>query len=397
VCVILGSAAAYGVVEYRYARGDFQPVNNVIIGNPSTPGATPTPAPELAQQVTTSVSGEIPPQMIYDIALNQVVGVRTEGSGGYSGGSYSTVLASGSGFIISNDGYILTNHHVIESSISRGYKLMVYLQDGTAYEAKVVGYESENDVAVLKIDAKALNPVTTGNSDAIRVGDSVYAVGDPLGLLKYTMTDGIVSALDRVITVDRNTTISMFQISAAVNSGNSGGPVYNSKGEVIGIVSAKYADVGVEGLGFAIPINDAVHIAEQLITNGYVADKAYLGITSETVTDSAAAYYNMVKGAYVKSVESGTSAEKAGLKLGDIITKLGDITVTSSETLVLAMRKYSPGDTVDIVVNRSGDALTLTATLGKREAEEQQTSPSERQQESGEQSFPSFPIIPFPW
>jgi serine protease Do len=185
----------------------------------------------------------------------------------------------------------------------------------------------------------------------------------------------------------------MFQITAAVNSGNSGGPVYDSKGEVIGIVSAKYKDIGVEGLGFAIPINDAVQIAEQLITNGYVTGKAFLGIEAQTIDSATAEFYNVVEGAWVSSVEPGSCAEKAGMKQGDIIIKLGDMDVTSRDTLLLAKRKYKADDTTEMVVFRAGEMLTLTVTFDKEpepELQQQELQP-EPGQGGGGQGFL------FPW
>ena len=204
-------------------------------------------------------------QIYYDLACQQVVGVNTSFTTNAFGMSTPRAV-SGSGFIISEDGYILTNYHVISYAVVYNGKLTVLTKDGTTYDAKVIGYLESNDIAVIKIDAKGLKPVALGDSDKMLVGEAVYAVGNPLGELEYSMTDGIVSAQDRMITTrdditNATTSINMFQITAAVNAGNSGGPVYNSRGEVIGIVTAKYADEGIEGLGFAIPINDAVSVA----------------------------------------------------------------------------------------------------------------------------------------
>jgi len=277
----------------------------------------------------------------------------------------TTAVSSGSGFIISSDGYILTNYHVIETAHMNGLPLKVNLSDGTSYEATVIGYESSNDFAILKIDATGLNPAIIGNSSNIRVGQTVYAVGNPFGDLVYTMTDGIVSALDRTVTVEGKT-INTFQFSAAVNSGNSGGPIYDANGEVIGIVTAKLrrsAADGVEGIGFAIPINDAIEIASELIEHGYITGRPLIGITVETVTRANAAYFEWVVGAYITSISPESAAETAGLTVGDIIVGLGGVEVSSTSDLLLALRRYRAGDTTTITVWRSGDEVVLSITF----------------------------------
>ncbi len=226
-------------------------------------------------------------------------------------------------------------------------------------------------MAVLKIDAAGLSAVTIGDSDSLQVGETVYAVGNPLGELEYTMTSGIVSATDRAITTSETSstgtittkTINMFQIDAAVNSGNSGGPVYNSRGEVVGIVTAKYSTSGVEGLGFAIPINDAIALANELISDGYIS-KPYMGIlNASTLDETYAQYYGTVAGVYFQGVEDGSAAEKAGLQVGDIIVGLGDMEISTASDLVSAKNAYRPGDTTEIRVYRSGEYLTLTITF----------------------------------
>jgi len=269
---------------------------------------------------------------------------------------------SGSGFIISSDGYILTNYHVIETAHLSDIPLVVYLSDGTSYEATVIGYETSNDFAIIKIEATGLNPAVIGNSDNIRVGQKIYAVGNPFGDLVYSMTDGIISALDRIVTVDGKT-ISAFQFSAAVNSGNSGGPVYNTFGEVIGIVTAKVIRGSVEGIGFAIPINDAVEIAIELIEHGYISGRPLLGITVQTVSGAHADYFGWVVGVYVRTVNRDSAAETAGIKVGDILVSLADDTISSLDTLRVALRKHKAGDTVSVEVWRSGDILELTITF----------------------------------
>ena len=255
---------------------------------------------------------------------------------------------------------------MIEYAHKGGNTVTVMLHDGTRYEAAIVGTEESNDIAVLKIDATGLSPAQMGDSDAIAVGDGVHAVGNPLGELEFSMTNGNVSALDRVITTDAGSDpINMFQIDAAVNSGNSGGPVYNDRGEVIGIVTAKYSSTGVEGIGFAIPINDALRIANDLITKGYVTGKAYMGIVLETSEQYQwyAQYVGLPAGAPVKEVEKGSCAEKAGMQSGDIITRVGDETVESISDLRQALKKYSAGDTAEIELYRSDSSVTLSITF----------------------------------
>ena len=312
-----------------------------------------------------SGSGALSASVIYDRACQQVVGVTTEVTYTNFFGMNSSSAVSGTGFIISEDGYILTNYHVIELAAQNGKDVDVILYDGTRYTASIVGYEKYNDVAVLKVDASGLSPVVLGDSDAISVGDLVYAVGNPLGELDFSMSTGHVSALDRAITSDESgVAINMFQIDAAVNSGNSGGPVYNAAGEVVGIVTAKYAADGVEGLGFAIPINDAVKIANDLITKGYVTGRAYMGVSIDQRYSSLySQYYNMPLGAYVYSVESGSCAEKAGIQAKDIITKLGESEITGYTDLTSVLHGFSAGDTTTVTVYRSGETLTLTITF----------------------------------
>lgn len=318
-----------------------------------------TPAP-----VSTTTAAK-PIAAIYDQACNEVVGITTEVTYTNFFGQTSSSAVSGSGFIVSPDGYILTNYHVIEYAYKGNYAITVMLHDGTRYEASIVGVEDCNDIAVLKIDASGLDPVTFGDSDKLSVGDDVYAVGNPLGELEFSMTTGHVSALDRLITTeDGSEAINMFQIDAAVNSGNSGGPVYNANGEVVGIVTAKYSDTGVEGLGFAIPINDAAKIANDLITKGYVTGKAYMGVSiDERYNSMYSQYYNMPIGAFVKSVESGSCAESAGIQAGDIITRLGDVEITGYSDLKQAIKQYSAGDSAELELYRAGESRTLTVTF----------------------------------
>lgn len=305
---------------------------------------------------------------IYATYVGSTVGITTEITTTNVWGQPVSQAAAGSGFVITSDGYILTNYHVIEDADS----IQVAFVDGTTYDATLVGGESENDIAVLKIDATGLDAAELGSSDSLYVGDTVYAVGNPLGELSYSMTSGMVSATDRLITTEEGT-MTMFQIDAAVNEGNSGGPVYNTSGQVVGVVTAKSNEDGTEGLGFAIPIDDAVRIANDVISGERSLDAetgdAYLGITPADVDSMAAQYYGFPEGAYVRTVTEGSAAEKADIKVGDIITQLDGYDIGSSDELRQELLFHSAGETVDIVVWRSGEYLTLSITFDAKPAE----------------------------
>ncbi len=308
-------------------------------------------------------SSAMSPEDIYELACRQVVGVTTEVTYYNIFGQSGVSPVSGTGFVLTDDGYILTNYHVIEEAWQGGHSISVLAYDGTEYAAALVGAEADSDLAVLKIDAAGLSAAVLGDSNEMRVGQTIYTVGNPLGELSYTMTSGIVSAMDRSIRTDADATVNMFQIDAAVNSGNSGGPVYNAYGQVIGIVTAKYGDNGLEGLGFAIPVSDAHFIANELIVNGYVSGKATMGITPITVSSSSAQYYNMVQGAYVYSVDAGSCAEEAGLRTGDIIVAVGETEILDENDLVDTIKKYSAGDTAQLTVFRDQEYLSLPITF----------------------------------
>lgn len=346
--------------------------------------------------VAAKVTGTMTPAQIYTMACQQVVGIQSNVTYTNFFGQTAAAAVSGTGFFISTDGYILTNYHVIEDAYSSKSKITVLTYDGTSYTATVAGVESSNDLAVLKIDATGTNAVTFGDSSTMSVGDTVYAVGNPMGELQFTMTSGMVSALDRAVTTSEYTTaINMFQFDAAINEGNSGGPVYNANGQVIGVATAKYSSSSssssVEGLGFAIPANDAKTIANDLMTKGYVTGKAYMGVSlDENYSSVVSQYYNLPSGAYVKYVESGSAADKAGIAAGDIITKLGDKSISSYTELTSAVKQFHSGDSTTVVVYRSGDSKTLNITFGEATASTASSSSgtqsSGSSQQSGQQS-----------
>jgi len=304
---------------------------------------------------------------IYTRACEQVVGITTEVTYTNFFGQTSSSAVSGTGFVVSADGYILTNYHVIEYAYLYNHEITVITYDGTRYHALIAGVEEDNDLAVLKVEASGLKAASMADSDNIRVGDAVYAVGNPLGELDFTMTAGRVSALGRVITTgDNEVPVKMFQFDAAVNSGNSGGPLYNAFGEVIGVVTAKYSESGVEGLGFAIPADDASAIAEQLIAKGYVSGKACLGVQLDSrYTAVYSRYYGTPLGAYVYFVETGSAAADAGLQAGDIITALGGNEIHDGKDLSAVLRSFAAGETGSISVYRAGQVLTLEVTFGE--------------------------------
>ena len=361
--VLLCGAGCYAAVNYI----DRHPAEAA----PSL--STPAPAPADAEglKVSTlaraSAGGELSATEIYQLACKQVVGISTTVTGYNMFGQLTKNAVSGTGFIISEDGYILTNNHVVEGAKD----VTVKLNDGSEYAAEIVGVEGrDSDVAVLKIETSGLTPVTLGNSDAMEVGENIYVVGNPLGELTYTMTSGIISALDREIAADRNTTLNMFQLDAAVNSGNSGGPVFNDRGQVIGVVTAKYNASGVEGLGFAIPVSDVAPIASDLITKGYVTGKAYMGVwLDERYSAMYAQYYNMPLGAYVSDVSSGSCAEKAGIQRGDVITRIGETELSSYSELKAAVKKFSAGDTTEVELYRAGESMVVTITFDEAKPE----------------------------
>ena len=326
-------------------------------------------AAEAAKGYAQSAAG-MDPGDIYDRAKLQVVGIRTEVTVTNFFGMTSSGAVNGSGFIISEDGYILTNFHVVEDAYGRDFDIEVITYDGTEYPASIVGVEPSNDISVLKIDAEGLSPAPIGNSDQLRVGDAVYAVGNPLGELEFSMSTGHVSALDREITTQESESINMFQIDAAVNEGNSGGPLYNAEGQVIGVVTAKYSSSGVEGLGFAIPMNDAWSIASDLITNGYVTGKAYMGISLDNRYNSMySQYYGTPLGAYVSSVTPGSAAEKAGLRAGDIITAIGEYPVEGYDQLKSVLRHFSASDHTEVTVYRTGSDVILQIVFDEAKPE----------------------------
>ncbi len=353
VCAILGAAG--GVAGSYYLSGK-------LIKNHTTVYES-NREPTVVGVTYTNTGKELTMEELYASWVNSTVGISTEiVTTNWFG--QSVAAAAGSGFVISEDGYIVTNYHVIDGA----HSIKVTFYDGTVYDAVLVGGEENNDVAVLKIDAEGLRPVIIGNSDNLHVGQVVTAIGNPLGELTFSMSDGIVSAKDRTVTLDGGVKINMLQTNCTINSGNSGGPLFNLYGEVIGITSAKYSNNGsstqatIEGIGFAIPMNDVSDIIKDLIEHGYVTGKPNLGILLDDV-DEAAQRYGIPAGAEVMAILENSCSEKSGMQVGDIITAVGETKVESFNDLRMAIKKYRAGDEVSISVYRDGETVTLTMVL----------------------------------
>ena len=309
-------------------------------------------------------------------ALSSVVGITVTYSVNspyysYYGMSASTATATGSGVIITEDGYILTNNHVVSSSSSSSYyqvsqatKITVTLyNDSTEYEAKIIGSDEQTDLAVLKIDKTGLTAAELGDSDSVQVGEFAMAIGNPLNM-QSTVTTGVISAKDRKITSD-NVTYNVIQTDAAINSGNSGGALLNAEGKVIGINTLKLSGSGVEGIGFAIPINDTISVYQQLITNGKVS-RPYIGISGRDIDETTAKQNNISRaGVYVVSVEEFSAAEKAGIQAGDLIIAFDGTEITTMEELNNLKNQHNIGDEVKIKLIRNGEEKEVSLTLGE--------------------------------
>ena len=355
-CAIVGTGCGFGgAALYRNASRQ-----NAVIQQSSREPVTVS-----VKQVDGQTKME--PAEVYASTVNSVVSINTTSTSGTNiFGQAVETASAGSGFIISQDGYIVTNYHVINGASS----VKVTLYNGNTYDATVIGGDSDYDVAVLKINAAGLTPVTLGNSADVNVGDSVLAIGNPLGELTFSMSGGYVSSCNRAINVD-GTPFNMIQVDCSINPGNSGGPLMNLYGEVVGIVSAKYSTYSsttVEGLGFAIPIDDVKSIITDIMENGAVTGKAYMAVTVGTMNSQMAAQYSIDidQGVFVYSVVKGGAGDKAGLRLGDVITKMGDTTLTSRQDLSAALKSYRAGDTATLTVFRDGSYITTDITFDQQ-------------------------------
>ena len=363
-CLIVGGGAgAGGAALYGHLSGGTggttiyeaqTPLSAVNVS--SVPSGSPMSAAEIyAANVGATVG------ITVDVVTTNWWGITTSGA------------AAGSGFVITEDGYIVTNYHVI--NVQGAQTITVAMYDGTTYPAEVVGFDESHDLAVLKIDASGLQTVVLGDSDSLVVGEPVAAIGNPLGELTFSLTTGVISALDRTVTMDSGTVMDLLQTDCAINSGNSGGPLFNEYGEVIGITNAKYSSNGngqasIDNIGFAIPIDQVKDLITQLIETGEIV-QPYLGEGVRTVS-AEGQQYGVPAGAYVATVEEGGPAAQAGVQVGDVITALNGDAVTTQQELTSLKSRYQPGDTVTLTVDRDGESLELDVVLGTTPEEDSQ-------------------------
>ena len=323
------------------------------------------------------------PAQLYASQVNSVVAISTTIQSGRSSGQ-----SSGSGFILTEDGYVITNYHVVEGATA----IEVVTHDGTEYDAVLVGKDSSNDLAVLKVEAEGLPAATLGSSNDLLIGDMVVAIGNPLGELASTQTVGYVSGIDREVSTSGSiTTISMIQTDAAINPGNSGGPLFNMYGQVIGITTAKYSGTtgsgaSIEGIGFAIPIDDVEPLIRDLIDYGYVTG-AYMAVTVQDTDSESADLFGIPTGAYIVTVEKGGAADRAGIQPKDIVIGVDQHKVANVTDLTRVLRNYKAGDTATITLIRSGAEKTVEITFDEKPQQTEDTSAAQEAPQPNEGDF----------
>lgn len=355
----------FGTPNIKNKLVDSNPNSSVPFNTSTSDSAISADLVDLVQYSDTSVA-------VAQKVLPSIVGIKIKYSVNSLFGS-SEAEATGSGIIINNDGYIITNNHVVSTESSSSYyeieeasKMTVTLfNDTKEYEAEIIGTDAYTDLAVIKIDASnlELTPATLGNSDSVKVGEFAMAIGCPLGL-ESTVTSGIISAVNRTVKSDDGTEYVCLQTDAAINSGNSGGALVNSNGEVIGINTLKLSGTGVEGMGFAIPITSTTDVIEQLIQYQTVK-RPYIGISGIAVDEATAKRYNLPTGVYVYTVSDNSPAKQAGLQKGDVITKIEDTEVSTVNELNKVRNSYKIGDTISLTIYRNGETSQIQLTLGE--------------------------------
>ena len=362
-CALVGGGSGFGAAALMQKNAAAQPQSTTQASSDASVMLEAKRQAAALQVASVDTGKVLTPSEVYAQNVNSTVGITTSITTNYFG-YQTTSAAAGSGFILTQDGYILTNYHVVEGSNS----IKVTTYDGTSYDAQLIGYDESNDIAVLKIDATGLNAAAFGDSDQIEVGELAVAIGNPMGQVHGSVTAGIISAVEQELTID-DVTINAIQTDAAINPGNSGGALFDSYGNVIGIVYAKSSSVSIEGIGYAIPVNNIKDLVAQMINDpDSVKDQTkgsqiMLGITIRDITEDMSKQYSMPVGVYITEVSSMSAAERAGLQKGDIITEFAGETVTSADDLNAIKAKQTSGDTVSVKIDRNGKEMTLDLVI----------------------------------
>lgn len=365
VCALLGGGMGVGggFLGASLARGDLP--QTVVSGDGVSTVMQGVRETSVLQIQQIDSSKELTAAEVYAANVNSTVGIVTSAVTTNFWGQQTQSAAAGSGFIFTDDGYIITNYHVIEGANT----VTVSTYDGTQYDAKIIGYDESNDVAVLKVEAEGLTPVVIGSSSKLNVGDNVVAIGNPLGELTFSLTAGAVSALNRDVTMSSGSTQELIQTDCAINSGNSGGALFNMYGEVVGITNAKYSGssgsgASIDNIGFAIPMDDVYNIITSIIEKGYI-EKPYIGVSVISVSDETQKY-GLPQGAAVQSLTDDGPAKAAGLQVNDIITKVNDTEITSSNDLVKTIGACKPGDRITLTLYRQGQTMEISLEVAQK-------------------------------
>jgi len=344
---------SYNWIQDQSAHSSSQGANQATVNKPT---------PNISQTSTIASGKTLSVSEVANLASDSVVEITTESVANDMFMRQYVTEGAGSGVIISEDGYIATNNHVINGAS----KITVRLTDGKEYEAKLIGTDTQTDIAVIKLEGVTLQPATLGDSDMIGVGDIARAIGNPLGQLGGTVTNGIISALDREIVLE-NQTMTLLQTNAAINPGNSGGGLFNDQGQLIGLVVAKSSGSNVEGLGFAIPVNVVKEVVDSIISVGYVQGRPVLGVSVVSIDSAQLAYQYGVNqlGVYVAGLTEGTKAEASGLKVGDCLVAVDDTQISSTSDLTKILQSHKVGDKVNVMISRNGKILTVKVELSE--------------------------------
>ena len=387
MAVALVSGGSVGICHYAFGTNNISVLDIDTTEEAETTSDSTVTAKNVSYITPVETnSGELTTEEVVEKVLPSVVGIEStftmtsqnNGGGYFNFGGFgqnqqpqtSEATATGTGVIITANGYIVTNAHVIydtEYNTGLASSISVIVNEEDRYDAEVIGYDTDYDLAVLKINANDLAAAEFGNSDELNLGQDVIAIGNPLGFdLMNTVTGGIVSGLNRQITINEKS-MTLIQTDAAINSGNSGGPLINKKGQVIGInsskMSASYSEASIEGIGFAIPSNEAARIVKDIMEYGYVTGKPQLGISCQDITENISRMYNLPVGVYITAVAEDSAAEKAGLQSGDIITRINDEEVASYDELAAKKNEHKAGDTIELTYVRNGAEDKVTVTL----------------------------------